>query len=275
MKNNQKGFITTLLIVVVVLVLIGGGTYVYLTKGYANSVITSNTQTSNKTGAYRNKFLGYQISYQSPWIVSEDLSRKFDNQAFTLSLYEKAGCDPSSFADATSIDFAAANQKLQDCLKASPIYSDIESSYAKYLKNWNIENSQYVILTRLPLADQNNLSINISPAVIDSQWPQGSFILIRPFDSKLSFDAESTSSKSGLLRTFYMLPIGNIKGYSTDLRGTILQSKNLTIAIPKDLDQQIYMGGKMQSILFSTTATKNSQDEKDFYTIMQSVNLSQ
>jgi hypothetical protein len=35
------------------------------------------------------------------------------------------------------------------------------------------------------------------------------------------------------------------------------------------------MGGKMQSILFSTTATKNSQDEKDFYTIMQSVNLSQ
>ncbi len=219
------------------------------------------------TKTYVNSLLNYQFSYNSKLHISNDLSKKFDKQSFLLGLYIKAGCNVSDFIK----DESSGSEKFDECIKKNPKFKESESLYSEYKNNWKVENSQYLILTKLSRSEEDRLPISIFPAVINQQWPQGSFIMIRPLEYKLDFPQEDPANSTGLSRTFYM--IKNLKGYSTDLRGTTIASKDISVSVPYSTDKTVYSGAKIQSMIFSTTAAKNSAEEKRFYEVLQSFKL--
>lgn len=216
---------------------------------------------------YTNNTVGYSLSYNSGWHISEGLSKKFDDQSFLLGLYIKAGCTMSNF-----VTDGSSQPNSQDCLKKSKNYKELEPLYVDYVKNWNINNSQYIIFTKLSDSDEKNLPISPFQSVINQQWPKGSFVVIHPFEYKLDFAVEDPQNSSGLSRTFYPID-ANIKGYSTDLRGTSIVSKDLVVALPYTADKLVYSGAKIQSVVFSTTAEKGSKDEKFFFNTLNSFKL--
>src|SRR3989344_3666207 len=149
MKNSQQGFIGLAIAIIIGLVLIGGGTYIYMNKGITKSEnIPAVNQNNSTLKVYENSNLGYKISVQPTWRISEEMSKKFDNFIFTSNLYKSVGCDLETFAEMGG-DATVVNQKLQDCLKKSPKLSEINSLYGNFNKNWNIGNAQTIILTRL------------------------------------------------------------------------------------------------------------------------------
>lgn len=270
MKNSQKGFIGLVVAIIVCLFLIGGGAYVYFNKEISkpqnNSVVN---QTNSALKVYGNSNLGYEISVQPAWHISEEMSKKFDTFIFTSNLYKSAGCDLSVFAEMGG-DVAVVNQKLQDCLKKSPKLPEINSLYEDFNKSWNAKNAQTIILTRL--TSEEEAKVNKEVASINANWPQGSFIRITPFDFKGDFATEKASSETGLKRSFYF--IGNdIKSYFTDLRDTKITNGGISLSVPIFSEKQLFTGERIQSINFFSTAAKNSQDEKDFFAIVQSFNL--
>jgi hypothetical protein len=219
------------------------------------------------TKNYTNNTLNYQFSYNSTWHISTDLSRKFDEQSFLLGLYIKAGCNVSDFIN----DESSGLKNFQACVKKSPKFKESESTYSEFKKNWNIENTQYLILTKLSKEEESKLAISVFPALINQQWPQGSFVMIRPLEYKLDFPQEDPNNSSGLSRTFVNMK--DLKGYATDIRGTKIASKDLSVSVPYATEKSVYSGAKIQSMIFSTTASKDSRDEKVFYGILKSFSL--
>ncbi|MDO8728318.1 MAG: hypothetical protein Q7K26_00335 [bacterium] len=269
MKNSQKGFVGLAIIIIVALVLIGGGTYVYLNKGSSKPEnIPVVNQTNSTLKVYRNSNLGYEISVQPNWHISEEMSKKFDTFIFTSNLYKSVGCDLETFAEMGG-DATVVNQKLQDCLKKSPKLSEINSLYENFNKSWNVGNAQTIILTRLTSEEESKINKEI--VSINTNWPQGSFIRVAPFDFKGDFATEISSSKAGLKRSFYF--IGNDKTYLTDMRDTKISDGGISLSLPISSEKQLYTGEKIQSINFFSTVTKDSQDEKDFFVMVQSLKL--
>lgn len=215
---------------------------------------------------YTNNLLGYSISYNASWRVSELLSKKVDSQYFLLSLYLKAGCTMSNFVNDES-----DKTKSQDCLKKSKNYKDLEPLYNEYLKNWNINNSQYVILTKVSKFSEEKLPISPFQSSINQQWPKGSFIIIHPLEFKLDFPQEDPSNSSGLSRTFYK--VGDLRAYVTDIRDTNIESKDVTASIPYNTDKTVYSGQQIQSMVFSSTVEKKSGDDKSFFKVLKSFRL--
>ena len=219
------------------------------------------------TKPYTNSALNYKFSYSSAWHVSSDLSSKFDKQSFLLGLYIKAGCTISDFVN----DQSGGAENFQGCLKKNPKFKDSESIYSEYKKNWNVNSSQYVILTKLSKAEEDKLPVSVFPAVINQQWPQGSFVVIRPLEYKLDFQQEDPNNSSGLSRTFFNMK--DLKGYVTDLRATSIPSKDISVSVPYATDKTVYSGPKIQSLIFSTTVSKKSRDENRFYDILKTFTL--
>jgi len=219
------------------------------------------------TKTYVSNSLNYQFSYNSRLHISTDLSKKFDKQSFLLGLYIKAGCSVSDFVK----DESSGSEKFEECIKKNPKFKESESLYSEYKNNWSVEKSQYIILTKLSKGEEDKLPISVFPAVINQQWPQGSFIMIRPLEFKLDFPQEDPANSTGLSRTFYK--IKDLTGFSTDLRGTTIVSKDISVSVPYSTEKTVYSGAKIQSLVFSTTAEKKSKEEKGFYEVLQSFKL--
>lgn len=267
MKNNQRGFITPVLIGIVVLLLIGGGAYFYSQN---NKSVNQKFNNSSLSTTYKNSLLGYELTVQPGWHISEVMSKKLDTNLFMMNSYSSMGCDTNKFLDQYD-DEKVALQKLQDCLKNSPELMKIESKYKDFEKNWTLEKSQNIFITKLSSSDEQNFTL-ADLATAQSSLPKGSFILIRPFDSDMSFK-EATSTRSGTKKSFYSLG-DNTKSYLTDWRSTKLSSNGLILSVPINLEiNMLYAGGKIKSLTVVSTVDVGTQEEKDFFNTLNSFKL--
>ena len=92
----------------------------------------------------------------------------------------------------------------------------------------------------------------------------------------LSFTDETSSNKSGPIRSFYSLS-DNTKTYLFDWRNTKLPQSGLTLSVPITSNEQMLWtgGGNIKSLSLISTATKGSQAEKDFYSLIGSLKIIQ
>lgn len=90
MKNQQKGFITTLVIVVAAVIIVGGT--VYYSKSLSDSKIDSNTvditseNESSNWKTYRDETYGFEFKYPSDWVI-----QKNDPYGWVVSKYPDYG----------------------------------------------------------------------------------------------------------------------------------------------------------------------------------------
>ena len=249
MKNSKK--ILTTVIVLVVIAIIVLCVYFYKVGG--------------QVASYQNTLLGYEVSIPTGWHIDVDMSKRMDKILFLTDLEKSAGCDISAMAD-SGVDQNALVQQQNTCLKASGKLASIDATFKNYTDSWTPANSENVFLTRLSSSDLNNAVADI--VSMRETLPKGSFIIIRPFDSVLSFKT-ATSSRSGLKTSFYS--VNGISSYLTDLRATKLDNGNagMSLDIPFSSDKRWYMGGQIQSIIFDSTAVIGSQDETTFFDTIQ------
>lgn len=265
MKNKQKGFIVPLLIGIVFLLLIGGGVYFYSQNNKSINQKPNNILLSN----YKNSLFGYELTVQPEWHISEVMSKKLDTSLVMMNLYNSVGCDINTFIEKD--DYETALPKLQECLKNSPDSMKIESEYKDFEKSWTLETAHNIFITKLSSVDEQKLPVG-DLLTTGSSLSKGSFILMRPFDSDMSFK-EATSTKSGTKKSFYSLG-DNTKSYLTDWRNTKLSSMGLILSIPISSEiNMLYAGGKIQTITVISTAGVGTQEEKDFFKTLDSFKL--
>ncbi len=266
MKNKQKGFIVPLLIGIVILLLIGGGVYFYLNN---NKIENQKLNNSSLSTTYKNNLFGYELTVQPEWHISEFVSKKIDTSLFMMNLYNSVGCDINTFIEKD--DYETALPKLQECLKKSPDLIKIDSEYKDFEKSWTLETTHNIFITKLSSTDEQKLTL-ADLLTAESSLPKGSFILMRPFDSDMSFK-EATSTKSGTKKSFYFLG-DNTKSYLVDWRDTKLSSMGLILSIPISSEiNMLYAGGKIQTITVISTAGVGTQEEKDFFNTLNSFKL--
>ncbi len=247
--------------IVILLLVVGGATYYYLQNSKTNNVSSTD---------YKNSLLGYELTVPLGWHVSEGMSKRLDADLFMLNSYASIGCDTNMFIEKYN-DEKIALQKLQECLKKSPDLMKSDSKYKDFEKNWTIENSQNIYITKLSLTEQQRLSL-VDLQLPQSNLPKGSFVLIRPADVVLSFEKATTSTNGKSKRDFYYLG-DKTKTYLTDFRNSkVLNDLFISIPISSKLSM-LYNGGKIQSLTIISTADINSQEEKDFFKIMDSLKL--
>ncbi len=266
MKNTQKGFIIPAMIAIVLILAIGGGGYAYLESKKVNKVEIVDTKPIN----YKNSLLGYELTLEPEWYISELLSKKLDVDLFTLNLYDSVGCNTNTFIEQNK-DEKIALEKLQECLKKSPDLLKIDTKLKNFINNWTIETSQNIFITKLLTENQKRFTLTdlTSPQF---NLPKGSFILIKPFDSVFSFE-EATSTKSGSKKSFYSIG-DNTKSYLIDFRGTKLGSGDIFLSVPiKSGVSMLYAGGKIQSLTVVSTVEVDSSEEKTFFNTLNSLKL--
>ena len=268
MKNSHKGFIFTILVIIF---LATSGVYFYFNLNQQNRSLSSISVIGSPV--YKNELLRYELTLQPGWHISEIMSKKLDTSLFLMNLYKTIGCDTDIFIDKYGNDEKLAIQKQQECIKNSSDAINTALKYADFEKNWKKETSQNVFITNLSSKDEEKITLSDLESP-QGYLPSGSFILLRPFDSIISFKEGTTSLKTGLVRSFYSAD--NTKSYLTDSRDTKLSSGGLVLSIPiiseKDM---LYNGGKIQSLSIITTVDRNSLGEKDFYKIIDSLKLNQ
>ncbi len=78
------------------------------------------------------------------------------------------------------------------------------------------------------------------------------------------------------MRSFYSLGDGT-KTYLTDMRNTKITGGGIDLSVPITTDVMILVPdyGVAKSLTIISTATKNSQDEKDFYKLVDSLKINQ
>ena len=278
-NHHQKGFAN--MIVLVILLLTMGGAVVYF-KNFpleklpaeqppeqpktkeAKNIITNNPATESQKDlveTYKNTALGYEISYKKPWRIAEGASKKVDESTFLSQIRANVGC--MDLGGSLPVDPSVISE-IQNCLEKSGQLKKINDLHNEYLKKWSIENSQTILLTRLsPEEEKQHLRGSLVPAELT---PQGSFVFVFPGTTKVDFLAESVT-KNGFKKSFYSIKnIGRV--YFHDFRKAPLSWG--FVGIPYPLSKTIYGGSGIQNINIGTTASIESQDEKDFFSIVDS-----
>lgn len=244
-------------VTIVILCIIGISCYFYSVKS---------------PNVYHNNLLKYEVTIPVGWHVSEIMSKKMDISLNIAQLSSSIGCNISNMAD-EGLDAATLTRKLEDCLKNNKHYAQIEASNQEFQKNWRIDTAQSVYITRFTSDEENNFTLG-DLSMPGDKLQKGSFFAIRPFESVLSFEEATSTNKTGLVRSFYILK-DNTKTYLTDWRNSKISQSGLTLSIPITSNEQaLWTGeGTIKSLIVITTATKDSQAEKDFYSLIDSIKI--
>src|ERR1035437_5601477 len=253
-------------IVLAVIIMIIAGVFYYF---YSANRPLSSPATST---IYHNDLLKYSIVIPSGWHVSDNLSMKIDGLMFYNQLAVTAGCSIQDLIkDVSTIPKnggdAYINQKLQDCIQNSPDFAKMKLRNQEFLNNWRRENAQNVYITRLTTEEE----VKLATSDVAFSWvlsPKSGLMAVRASNSSASF-SDVQYKRDGFVESMYSLSDG-MKGFLTDTREAKypeISDTGISLSVPITSQSKSYLGGTIKSLDILTTAAKDAQDEKVFFTL--------
>jgi hypothetical protein len=182
--------------ILILLIIAGISYFVYLNNTGITALKTFGNQNgeSNSDNIYTNTKFNYQITVPKGWRVSELVSKKMEEFIFSEDNLEFYYCGSKGVSpeggDTHSID--------KDCVKNNPDLSRNILQNQKYLNEWNIENAQYVFITRL--SQQEESKFLVDEYFLDNyNLPVGSVMTIHAFNSSNSNEIKPLSLTTAIL----------------------------------------------------------------------------
>ncbi len=217
--------------------------------------------------SYENRDVGYRISLQPGWHVSEGLSRKIDDYFYMSALYGSLGCGPADVAATTGTSTDVADAMLS-CAKKKPGFDSLKAKHDAYSASWKVGSSELILITDMTAEQEQAVTVE---QLSDPQekLPIGSYVAIRPFNTLLSFATPSTSS-NGLVRDFFKLTDGT-NAYLDDWRGAKMPQQGLVLSIPVRTKATLYSGEAIQSVVALSSAKKGSSEEQAFFAMAKTI----
>ncbi len=217
--------------------------------------------------SYENTDVGYRISLQPGWHVSEGLSRKIDDYFYMSALYGSLGCGPADVAatTGTSTDVSVA---MLSCAEKKPGFDSLKAKHDAYSASWKLGSSQLVLITDMAPEEEAPITVE---QLSDPQekLPIGKYVAIRPFNTLFSFTMPSTGS-NGLVRDFFRLADGT-NAYLDDWRGAKMPQQGLVLSVPVRTKAVLYSGEAIQSVVVLSSAAKGSKEEQAFFAMAKTI----
>ncbi|OGE79765.1 MAG: hypothetical protein A3A83_02960 [Candidatus Doudnabacteria bacterium RIFCSPLOWO2_01_FULL_48_57] len=262
---TPKKLSSKIIAIIILAIIAGAVSYIALTKKPNTTNITPVAQTVKKQ-AYKNLLLGYEISYGKPWRIATNFSKKLAVLKRYSNYAEKSECyiDPNETDEQKAINF------LNQCLSSKPDYQNFETEFKNFQLNWKPENSEVVVLTDLDeTAEQTFVNQITSHEKTYLDFPAGyHFIQINPFDVVLSFQKETSPDSTRKIKLkFYSMPNG-VQAFQSDSR---LLDNKLSVNIPNHFGITLDNSKPAESLDVATNAPQNSQEEKEFYSVINSI----
>ncbi len=141
----------------------------------ADAVGNENAKKGETEMVYTNTKFKYQINIPAGWRVSEFMSKKYEEWLF---LNEKELADYYCGSKGVTEEGGDTFSLDQNCVKTNSRLADNIAQNKKHMKEWSIEESQVVFITKLSPQEEQKFAIDES-AIGSYNLPPGSVIDIR------------------------------------------------------------------------------------------------
>jgi hypothetical protein len=212
---------------------------------------------------YQNKKHDYELKYKKPWRAARLLSKEWAVSSIKLQLKMSNEEYYNCIAEHTpeKID------TITECLEI------LEPQLQEFRRNWMLNNSDVMLLTDLNEQYENDFVDKVrAREKVLTDYPDGHWVRINVGGVQVVFGRDS----SKFIKFEDIILQNSLKVQQMDsrvIKNDEIVGGELTIMIPIKSDAAMSTGGEVTTLSILTNAAPDSQTEKSFYEIVESLIL--